>query len=337
LTKDDSELQVGSEYNARGDTQFNAVDTLAERNNPEQTNGVGGIPAPPANDALLVEIGHLQRDVAILRQEKDGIKAMYDKLNTNLEELTRDLDNKTLEMRKARKASEDKEAEWECLANAEKALQQDIEELRSNLQDQKTKLQSVKRERDRLKPFEKNFHDLESNFDITFAELEQRNTQLLEAQKQYKDIQTKHAAASDELNRMKNESRSMLDDAYFTTKWIDLQADVKQWAESYFWVERENKSMIQFPHKYPNINTDLLMLSNDCNDLLTSEGGSGRPIVAEAYLWRYIEDEVLDGNPASHSKGFLWAHTLRSEFCRMEEFLRPGELRYHSLTSTRQI
>jgi DNA repair exonuclease SbcCD ATPase subunit len=313
------------------------VDSTTVHNNPEQTNGVGGVPDPSAQDTLLAQIERLRSEAEQLRQERDTAKANYESLNTNYKELTQDLETKTLEIRQVRNAFEVEKIEWQRRVKIEGELKNEIEDLKTQLHNQKTQLQSVKKERDKLRPLEASFRELESNFKTTFDELDQRNTQLSNVEQLYDEIKIKHAAASDELNRMKLESQSMLDDAFFIRKWNDLQSDIKQWAEKYFWVEQKRTWTAQFPHSHPNINVDLLKLSDDCKDLLCLEGGSGRSIVAEAYLWRLIEEETLDGNPETYSKGFLWAHTLRSEFCRMEEFLRPGKLNYYSVMSTQHI
>jgi predicted nucleic acid-binding Zn-ribbon protein len=306
------------------------VEPPDDDDNKDRANGIGEIRDTPAQDALLIEIGHLQRDIEMLRQERVTAKMEYETLNTTYKELTGDLEKKTIEMRQARTASENERMKWQHRAETEENLKREIGDLKAQLQDQRNHLQSARRERDRLRPFEASFRELESNIKLTIEELDQRNEQLSKVQQLYDEINGKYATASNELNRMKNESRSTLDDAFFITKWLDLQASIKQWAIQYFWVQR-NKWIFQVPQDHPNIDVELLKLSDDCSDgLLCLEGGSGRAIIAEAYLWRFIEEEIFDGKPASYSKGFIWADRLRPELCRMEEFLRPGELSYHS-------
>jgi hypothetical protein len=249
-----------------------------------------------------------------------------EKLNAINKELTNNLEKKTTELRQALVAAESEKAKWQHRAETEDGLQRQIKDLKNQLHDQKTQLQLARGERDRLKPFEESFRGLELNFKTTFDQLAKANTELEKVQGLYEEIQIHHAAASNELNRVKLESRSMLDDVYFITKWKDLQVDIQQWAEDHFWVEQKRIWTAQFPQDQPAINIDLLALSADCRDLMTADGSAGRPIMAGAYLWKFIEEMVLDGNPSSYSKGFLWAHTVRPEFCRMEDFLRPGEL-----------
>jgi len=309
-------------------------------------NGRGSEPAArnggPSDSQELQDlkdgIFELSAENTRLKFEKDDARRHWEKIEKSYKELEGDLSRKNLEKNQLQQAYNELEsvknreieqtkegfqremAKWQRKIEVEAQLKRENGELRDQLQ-------KVSGDVNLLKPFESGYKTLQSTIISKDQELSQRDTELERRQALYEDLQNKYGAASDELNRLRLESRSMLDDRFFATKWSELQVDIKQWAHRYFWgMEAKKTSMlVQRPQDQRIVHEDLLRISDDCKGLIfRSEDGSGRSTVTEAYLWSFIEENILDSKPLGHCKGFFWAHSQRSELCRMEEFLRPG-------------
>lgn len=298
----------------------------------------------PTSAEIFLENRQLRRQliekdqkIDSLRQQKDDMKRNCDEVNTNYKLSIADLNTRTEQLRKALKELEEGNTKWTNGAKLERQLQDDITRLKTEIESKdKTfekwlrESEAMKAERDKLKSVQVQFGELETTFNQTLEQLQVRNNQLYKAREDYEIIKQKHTETSAELMRVKIESRSDVDDAFFISRYQNLQSDIRTWAQKYFWGDQRKRGVLHSPHnvvQQPSIHDDLEELSEDCLNLLVgSEDGSTRPFVAEAYLWKFIEDKIFHTtrSGASCSKGMFWAHKLRPEMVRMEKFLHPG-------------
>ncbi|CZR56000.1 uncharacterized protein PAC_05888 [Phialocephala subalpina] len=142
------------------------------------------------------------------------------------------------------------------------------------------------------------WNDAEIHLTDTLTELQGHNQRLL----------------SSELMRVNIESRSDIDNAFFISKYQHLQvpASTSQYQNMNlelllkFWGEQRKRGILYSPHnvpEHPSIHNDMEELSEDCRNLLIgSEDGSTKPFVTEAFLWKYIEDNMFHSiqSPASY-------------------------------------
>lgn len=146
--------------------------------------------------------------------------------------------------------------------------------------------------------------------------------EVTEWKESYDGIQEQFQNASDELNHIKSDLRTVRDDEFFRLRFVKLQADIEQWAEDHFGGKLQSPSFFDQPAKEPRLPTELATVCRDCRDMLRED--STRHWIVESYLWRFLEDTIFDSRPESHLKGIVWAQRVRTEFCILEEFLRPG-------------
>jgi len=272
-------------------------------------------------DNAETAFGQFKRDVAMVTGQRDEAGRKLGEVEAEYEKSIIDLNKRTGDLRKVMKDLEEGEAKWAKGSELEGQLQGRISDLQKELAAKD-------------KAFEKwssQFQELEKTYKHVCGELGESNNQLFKAQEDYKTIQEKHSETNIELMRMKIESRSDVDDAFFMSRYQNLQSDIRTWAQNYFWGEQRKMGVLYSPHslrQLPSIHDDLEELSEDCLNLLVgSEDGSTRPFVAEAYLWKYLEDHIFHSSrsASSCSKGLFWAHKLRPEMARMEKFLHPGK------------
>jgi hypothetical protein len=300
---------------------------------------------------LLNENRHLNRRVNdkdekidLLRQqrknteiERDEAIRKHDQVNVDYSKSITDLNTRTEELRRARKELEEGHIKWANGAKLERQQQDHITNLKKEVKDKEIVFQKwmkeaqvIAAERDKLKSVQAQFEELEKTFNHTLEQLQARNDQLFKAQEDYEILQQKYSEASTELMRVKIESRSEVDDAFFISRYRNLQSDIRTWAQNYFWGEQKERGAKYSAHnvtEHPSLHDELEELSEDCLNLLVgSADGSTRPFIAEAYLWKYIEDKIFHASQSASacSKGLFWAHKLRPEMARMEKFLYPG-------------
>jgi DNA repair exonuclease SbcCD ATPase subunit len=179
--------------------------------------------------------------------------------------------------------------------------------------------------------YKKAFRDIQQELNQTLETIQARNQQLQQTEEDYENLQQNFSKASVELIQLKLESRPNSDDAFFRSRFLALQSDIGQWSRKYFWGEKRKKNILRRAEDVPHICNKLEDLSVDCRDyLLYSEDGSTRPFIAEAYLWKFIEDRIFDSSPprGSCSEGMFWAQKIRPEVARVERVLRPGGLMF---------
>lgn len=288
------------------------------------------------------KIGFLNGEIARVAGERDEAKRKHAEVHGQYNNTLTDFENQAIKLRKAIKDLEDGEAKWNSETEHERQLRDHISALKREIDDKDeawekffAKSEAMRAERDKLKIIQGQFKDLETSLNLTLGQLQDRNEQLLNLQEDYETEKRKHSEVSTELMRIKIESRSDVDDAFFTKRYQNLQTDIRTWAQTYFWGEQRKRGKLQSPHnviQHPSIHDDLEELSEDCRDLLAgSDDGSTRPFVAEAYVWKFIEDKIFHSSRSisSCSKGLFWAHKLRPEMARMEKFLYPGGFHVH--------
>lgn len=310
---------------------------------------------PRTSTELLSENRHLKEqlnvkdnEIDLLRQHRDEAIDKHEKVNADYKLSIADLDTRTEQLRRTLKELEEGKERWANGARLEMQLQDDITSLQTQIEmkDQawdkwRREVEMMQAERDKLKSVEVQFGELEKDFNQTLEQLEVRNSQLFKAQGDYETLQQKHSETSAELMRVKIESRSDVDDTFFISRYQHLQSDIRTWAQKYFWGEQKKRGVLHSTHnavQLPSIHDDLEELSEDCLNLLVgSEDGSTRPFVAEAYLWKFIEDKIFHTtrSRSSCSKGMFWAHKLRPEMVRMEKFLHPGASNLCSIPPSR--
>lgn len=264
------------------------------------------------------ENSDLQDSVTRLQSERDSAVSEYERMREECRNLQAELEIKAKGARQAKTAFEEERTKWS-------QSESDITNLKDDLKKQQTLVHLVKVERDKLRPFEQNYHDLRADYNDISTRFDQCFAELGAVKQHYEDLKITSSAASDELKRFKMESRSTLDDSFFIQNFHDLQGDIRQWADRYFWGPEKKLFKLQYPHEQAKVMTDLLVLSEDVKDLLMgADTGKGRSLVCEAFLWKIIEEQIFDGRSVTFSKGMYWAHSMRSELVRMEKFLRPG-------------
>jgi hypothetical protein len=267
------------------------------------------------NEDLTSQVAQLKADLLAARAETIKIKSEYQKYVVDTE--------KQVE-------------KWASCATTEKLLQDKIktqseetEAQRNLVYDWQFKFGTIANDLKDAKPYKKKYEDLDEEHRRLCGQFEQCNKDLQEVRGRYTDEQVGHSLAIEELNRIKSESGSNLDDMTLTRKYQALRSDISSWSEKYFWGEKLKRGVLQSACEDFMPHAELEELSEDCHTLLSgSEDGSMRPFVAEAYLWKFIDEEIFgsDLSSSTFSKGLWWAHTLRPEVCRVEHFLRPGEL-----------
>ncbi|PVH82253.1 hypothetical protein DL98DRAFT_653313 [Cadophora sp. DSE1049] len=271
-----------------------------------------------ADEKLKAENTDLRANVTKLQSDKDSAISESGRMREECRNLQAELEDKAKTARQAKTEFDDARTKWS-------QSEHDIAELEDQLKKQQTLVHLVKVERDRLRPFENSYQDLQADYKDASGRLHQRSTELAGITQQYEELKTTYSSASDELKRLKMESHSTLDDCFFIRNFRDLQGDIRQWADRYFWGPEKKMFKLHYPHEQARVMTDLLVISDDVKDLLMSaDSGKGRSLVCEAYLWKFIEEQIFDGRSATFSKGMYWAHNIRSELCRLEKFLRPG-------------
>jgi hypothetical protein len=258
---------------------------------------------------LTAEVKTQEAEVKRLGMEREKARTDFNELMNDMQKKSTALRNATLELQTAQgQLEKGREAETR---------------LRGNISVLNVSLQSAHDEQERLRLVETKYNSLK----ISHTALKQRKLELEETEKSYHSLSEKFTTMSSELTAMRLESKSKLGDDFFIHEWKNLQADVKSWADKYFWGREVKNSFVHRPYDVQNFSKELLKLSKDAQDLLLrTEGGWGTPLVAQAYLWRVLEERVFDGNPVDYSGGLFWAHRLRPEFSRMEEELRPEML-----------
>ena len=260
-------------------------------------NGAHDIPALlKENEKLRLEVATLDKDFKNFVDEnrkkgsQDDTKQDFERLNAEVL-LWRD----KCDTKQAMFNSKEEEAR----ASAARAL---------SLQDQVNALQGLLAQR-------------EQELAISRHQVEEQSIDINELQSSYDAIQGQLQTASEELNVVKNEQRTVRDDEFFRTRWGRLQADIEQWAEDHFGGKRESW-FFDGPTKEQKFPPVLAALCTDAKDMLKDD--ATRHLIIQAYVWRYIEDNFFDSQPKEHSIGLTWALRVRDELSILEEFLRPG-------------
>ncbi|KAH7360994.1 hypothetical protein BKA65DRAFT_494415 [Rhexocercosporidium sp. MPI-PUGE-AT-0058] len=270
-------------------------------------------------DKLHNDKTKLQADITILQTGNETLAKQYQQLENDMEKKAKDI-------RQAKNTLDEEKERWHRYNEVVLDLKGQLESLRTKFSDQGVVLAIVKKERNSLKHLAASYDKLRDQQKTTLEDLDRCNAKLLDCQQNYDDIKVKHSIASDDLKRLTLESRSTLGDDFLIHNFQGLQGAIRQWANEYFRGEEKKMWKTHRPHEHPVIHTQLLELTSDAKDLLMfSETGSGRSVMCEAYLWRYIEEQIFDSKPAEYSKGMFWAHDVRSDLCRLERFLRPGK------------
>lgn len=283
---------------------------------------------------LDIDAGHLRNDRDKLHNDNAQLQVDFNHLQIENERLAKqyrqlegDMEKKAKDIRQARKTLDDEKEKWRRHNEVVSDLSGQLDSLQEKVNEQEVVISLVKKERNGLKPIVASYDKLEIQHKATLVQLDRCKAELLDCQQNYDDMKSKHSTASDDLKRLMLESRSTLGDDFFIRNFQGLQGAIRQWANEFFRGEEKKMWRAQYPHKHQVIHAELLELTADAKDLLMfSETGSGRSVMCEAYVWRYIEEQIFDSNPAEHSKGMYWAHNVRSDLCRLERFLRPGKL-----------
>jgi len=255
----------------------------------------------------------LEAEVKRLRMEHENARTGFNELNTNYTVQLDDMQKKNTALRNAKLELQTVQGQLEKSREAEAGL-------RGNISVLNVSLQSAHVEQEKLRLVETRYNSLK----VSHTALKQRKLELEETEKSYHSLSEKFTTMSGELTAVRLESKSKLGDDFFIHEWKNLQNDVKSWADNYFWGREVKNSYVYRPYDVQNFSKELLKLSKDAQDLLLrTEGGWGTPLVAQAYLWKVLEERVFDGNPVDYSGGLFWAQGLRAEFSRMERELRP--------------
>ncbi|KAG4440707.1 hypothetical protein IFR05_003801 [Cadophora sp. M221] len=270
----------------------------------------------------------LHNDNAKLQVDFNHLQIENDTLAQQYRQLVGDMEKKAKDIRQARKTLDDEKERSRLHNDLVSGLNGQLSSLQEKVKQQEVVILFVKKERDGLKQSVASYDKLKIQHKATLEQLDRCEAKLLDCQQNYDDMKSKHSTASDDLKRLTLESRSTLGDDFFIHNFQGLQSAIRQWADEFFRGEDKTMWKARHPHRHQVIHAELLELTNDAKDLLMfSETGSGRSVMCEAYLWRYIEEQIFDSNPDEHSKGMYWAHDVRSDLCRLERFLRPGKRR----------
>lgn len=281
-------------------------------------------------ETTQIEITQLHEEVSRLRNDNKTAGVQLANVNSEYFKLQKDLEEKVQHARQAKKIFDEERKGWNKHDEATTKLQSQVRDLQARLQsdsmEHQVMLQLVKVERDKLKPFETKYNDLVPRYNEKFGQLDQRSAELLDLKQQHDEMLLTYRTAGDELHRLKLESSSTLGDDFFIRSFRDLQGAIKQLANSHFRGGDKKKWQSQLPKDQQAVHNDLLLLSHDAKELLFyTDAGIGRSSICEAYIWKFIEEQVFDGKPTDFSKGMYWAHDVRADLCRLEKFLRPGK------------
>jgi len=311
---------INSTYETLPEAQHNRLDgdTLGR-----SLNHPTGGEKSAGNGSLDVQ---LQALLAKNQKLELGVKAM----NTDLCDLTQQLSTAKQDLESERR----KKGSQEDLRPQIERLQRELQTLRDKQGKTESRLKAKEDEVEVLRPNEKFWQGqaktLEENLGLTQRDLrfsqekvKELTDTITEWKESYDSIQEQFQRAGDELNQVKSELRTVRDDEFFRERWHRLQADVEQWAEDHFGGKLKSQPLPNEPAKEPSLPADLAALCRDCRDILNED--STRHWIVQAFVWSFIEENIFDSRPDSHLRGIVWApKRVRTEFCRLEEFLRPG-------------
>jgi hypothetical protein len=264
-------------------------------------------------------IAKLNEDLKI---EKADLQRKYSDLNKRYADL-HNLCSETVA--KYRKSEED----ISVLQGQNRQLREDNEKLQIKAKATANQLKQSQTAVDKLTGFNEQFVEDIAALNSTIHD---KDNQLEEKQTRYKEIQRKYHLASNELNKLKTESRSALPDSEIQKQWHDLDQDIKDWAVQNFSGQTNTTLDVLSPLRSTRVSPELLRLSGDCRTLLTSS--KKRPLLAQAWVWYSLEHFVFDSNAVEHT-GMWWAHDFREEIVRLDEYFRPSKF-YHCNTCVHQ-
>jgi archaellum component FlaC len=287
---------------------------------------------------LYNEHQKLRFELERVRKEHEGCGERYLSSQTNFQESEKDNEVLTETLREVRRQYTAEKGQWAQSTNSQNTSKQQIRELKDQVKDLKNQLETAESNRNVYYNFYSQEMSKTEDLNRQITELLDKNhiaikaftdvqAEYERAKEDYRELHQLHTEAILKVARLTDNAGTMLDDKSFERKWRNLQSSISYWA-SVFFVGPEKKlwGLLKHPEAQAPCDNELLKLSNDCQDMcLKSEDGTGRALIAEAYLWSYLEENVFDARTDTYSKGMLWAHNARADLCRMEKFLRPGK------------
>lgn len=287
---------------------------------------------------LCNEHRQMQVDLDRIRREHAGCIDQLQKKHTDYTEAENDNLVLTLKLAEVKKKHEEEIAQLTQGTQSSSKLKSHNSELKNQLKELQGQLQSTESERNinynfyaqemtKTEVLKGQITELKTNYHIalsSFTHLESEHEKEKEA---YQRLNQAYNENLQKLGKLQDSAGTILDDESLTKRWIGLRDKIQSWALTYYVGPEKNLwAVMRHTEAYARPNNELLKLSGDCQDLmLKSDDGKGRALIAEAFLWSYLEEMVFDAKPDSFSKGFLWAHNARPDLCRLERFLRPGE------------
>lgn len=302
------------------DSKLHGIPHVAAQRIDDPSTGINNGSAKPDLDE---ELESLQRQCSSLTKDRAVLQSDLDAETKKSRDLQLERDEAIVALENEQKRQAD--------VSMERQLRAHCKELEAQLQQANGDLQALAEIRGQNYDMEQRLQQQANMLEAKDKEMAWAHTHIKSQEESLKTAQTdntdlreKFYQVSEELTNLRLSSRSLLDDEFFIEKWKTLHSTISSWSYEYFGGKLK-RSWTQNPQDEPHVDILLLQMSGEgeIDALLRSE--QTRPLVAQAYIWSFLQHCVFDSFAPVYSKGMHWALSSRADLIRLEKRIRPSE------------